>query len=183
VDTTESRLFRCIAAGIYNKVPGDGREFCATVDDAVTVRARMDVTTTVMVALFPICETPVTLGIGYDAFSSGEASGSTSQAANVVEAMEMGCSAFSVDEDVSAANFMARDGRMRSLVMDESMLLSCTGSMVYSEQGNLVDCRGGWRWRLVGCTGCSGLDGKVCLLDTKARSRSISLVMSICRSR
>jgi len=51
-------------------------------------------------------------------FSSGEASGSTSQAANVVEAIEMGATALLVDEDVSAANFMARDGRMRSLVMD-----------------------------------------------------------------
>jgi len=54
-------------------------------------------------------------------FSSGEASGSTSQAANVVEAIEMGATALLVDEDVSAANFMARDGRMRSLVMDESI--------------------------------------------------------------
>ena len=54
-------------------------------------------------------------------FSTGEASGSTSQAANVVEAVEMGCKAFLVDEDVSAANFMARNGRMRALVMDESI--------------------------------------------------------------
>jgi predicted ABC-class ATPase len=37
VDTTESHYSRCIAAGIYN-VPGDGREFCATVDDAAIVR-------------------------------------------------------------------------------------------------------------------------------------------------
>ena len=54
-------------------------------------------------------------------FSSRDSSGSTSQAANVVEAIEMGASALLVDEDVSAANFMARDGRMRALVMDESI--------------------------------------------------------------
>jgi len=54
-------------------------------------------------------------------FSSTEASGSTSQAANVAEAIEMGAKVFLVDEDVSAANFMARDGRMRALVMDESI--------------------------------------------------------------
>lgn len=54
-------------------------------------------------------------------FSSRDSSGSTSQAANVVEAIEMGASALLIDEDVSAANFMARDGRMRALVMDESI--------------------------------------------------------------
>jgi predicted ABC-class ATPase len=54
-------------------------------------------------------------------FSTAEASGSTSQAANVAEAIEMGAKVFLVDEDVSAANFMARDGRMRALVMDESI--------------------------------------------------------------
>jgi len=54
-------------------------------------------------------------------FSTQEASGSTSQAANVSEAIEMGATALLVDEDVSAANFMARDGRMRALVMDESI--------------------------------------------------------------
>lgn len=45
-------------------------------------------------------------------FSTKEASGSTSQAANVADAIEMGASALLVDEDVSAANFMSRDGRM-----------------------------------------------------------------------
>ena len=54
-------------------------------------------------------------------FSTMEASGSTSQAANVSEAIEMGATALLVDEDVCAANFMARDGRMRSLVADESI--------------------------------------------------------------
>lgn len=54
-------------------------------------------------------------------FSTKEASGSTSQATNVSEAIEMGATALLVDEDISAANFMARDGRMRSLVADESI--------------------------------------------------------------
>jgi predicted ABC-class ATPase len=46
-------------------------------------------------------------------FCTGDASGSTSQAANVIEAIESGASALLVDEDVSAALFMAHDGRMR----------------------------------------------------------------------
>jgi hypothetical protein len=70
-----------------------------------------------------IANLPAALGAAVDTtqFSTREASGSTSQAANVVEAIEMGATAFLVDEDVSAANFMARDGRMRALVMDESI--------------------------------------------------------------
>jgi hypothetical protein len=63
----------------------------------------------------------VTQAVDTQHFSSRDSSGSTSQAANVAEAIEMGASALLIDEDVSAANFMARDGRMRALVMDESI--------------------------------------------------------------
>lgn len=116
----KSTLLRCLAAGVYNKVPGDGREFCVTVDDAVTVRAEDGrYVNHCNVSAF-ISNLP-TAALDTKRFSTGEASGSTSQSANVVEAMEMGASAMLVDEDVSAANFMARDGRMRSLVMDESI--------------------------------------------------------------
>jgi Predicted ATPase of the ABC class len=116
----KSTMLRCIATGVYNKVPGDGREFCVTVDDAVTVRAEDGrYVSNCNVSAF-ISNLP-TAALDTQQFSTGEASGSTSQASNVVEAIEMGASAMLVDEDVSAANFMARDGRMRSLVMDESI--------------------------------------------------------------
>jgi Predicted ATPase of the ABC class len=116
----KSTLLRCLAAGVYNKIPGDGREFCVTVHDAVTVRAEdgryiKNCNVSAFISNLPIAS------LDTKSFSTGEASGSTSQAANVVEAIEMGASAMLVDEDVSAANFMARDGRMRSLVMDESI--------------------------------------------------------------
>lgn len=121
----KSTLLRCIAAGVFNKIPGDGREFSVTVDDAVTVRAEDGrfVNNCNVSAFISNLPTPPGISKALDTthFSTGEASGSTSQAANVSEAIEMGASAFLVDEDVSAANFMARDGRMRSLVMDESI--------------------------------------------------------------
>ena len=121
----KSTLLRAIAAGVYNKVPGDGREFCATVHDAVTIRAEDGryVNNCNVSAFISNLPTPpgVSQTIDTSHFSTGEASGSTSQAANVAEAIEMGATAFLVDEDVSAANFMARDGRMRALVMDESI--------------------------------------------------------------
>jgi len=121
----KSTMLRTIAAGVYNKIPGDGREFCVTVSDAVTVRAEDGryVNNCNVSAFISNLPTPPGASKALDTahFSSGEASGSTSQAANVVDAIEMGASALLVDEDVSAANFMARDGRMRSLVMDESI--------------------------------------------------------------
>ena len=56
-------------------------------------------------------------------FGTKDASGSTSQAANDIEALESGALALLVDEDVSATNFMARDGRMRAMIMDEPIML------------------------------------------------------------
>jgi predicted ABC-class ATPase len=138
----KSTLLRCIAAGVYNKIPGDGREFCVTVPDALSIRAEdgrcvnnCNVSAFISnLPTFPLdsietTESTPALSIGTLApppsrtqhFSTGEASGSTSQAANVAEAIELGVTAMLVDEDVSAANFMARDGRMRALVMDESI--------------------------------------------------------------
>lgn len=121
----KSTLLRTIAAGVYNKIPGDGREFCVTVVDAVTVRAEdgryvNNCNVSAFISNLPTLP-GVTTALDTTKFSTREASGSTSQAANVAEAMEMGATAMLVDEDVSAANFMARDGRMRALVMDESI--------------------------------------------------------------
>ena len=125
-------------------MPGDGREFCVTVDRAATIRAedgRYVNNCNVNAFLSNLPNPLVGDGVGGSSsgssdianseepapfrdtrhFSTGEASGSTSQAANVMEAIELQSSAFLIDEDVSAANFMARDGRMRALVMDESI--------------------------------------------------------------
>ncbi|GKZ01496.1 hypothetical protein MPSEU_001100200 [Mayamaea pseudoterrestris] len=121
----KSTMLRCIASGVYNKCFGDGREFCVTVDDAVTIRAEdgRHVNNCNISAFISNLPSPPGTSSAVDTthFSTAEASGSTSQAASTVEAIEMGASAFLVDEDVSAANFMARDGRMRAMIMDESI--------------------------------------------------------------
>ena len=118
-------MLRAVAAGVYDKIPGDGRELCVTVPETVTIRAEDGryVNNCNISAFISNLPTPpgVEKSIDTTLFSSGEASGSTSQAANVAEAIEFGAKVFLVDEDVSAANFMARDGRMRALVMDESI--------------------------------------------------------------
>lgn len=116
----KSTMLRTIMVGVYNKVLGDGRELCVTDSSAVTVRAEdgryvNNTNVSAFISNLPI------IGSDTRKFSTREASGSTSQAANVAEAIEMRASALLVDEDVSAANFMSRDGRMRALVMDESI--------------------------------------------------------------
>eukprot|EP00557_Chaetoceros_sp_GSL56_P010190 CAMPEP_0176481588 /NCGR_PEP_ID=MMETSP0200_2-20121128/2906_1 /TAXON_ID=947934 /ORGANISM="Chaetoceros sp., Strain GSL56" /LENGTH=710 /DNA_ID=CAMNT_0017877815 /DNA_START=70 /DNA_END=2202 /DNA_ORIENTATION=- len=116
----KSTMLRTIMVSVYNKVLGDGRELCVTDSSAVTVRAEdgryvNNTNVSAFISNLPI------IGSDTRKFSTREASGSTSQAANVAEAIEMRASALLVDEDVSAANFMSRDGRMRALVMDESI--------------------------------------------------------------
>jgi predicted ABC-class ATPase len=121
----KSTLLQTIAAGVYDKISGDGREYCVAIPDAVSVRAEDGryVNNCNISAFISNLPTPpgVTKAVDTKKFSTRDSSGSTSQAANVSEAIEMGCQAMLIDEDISAANFMARDGRMRSLVMDESI--------------------------------------------------------------
>ncbi|CUQ10024.1 Predicted ATPase of the ABC class [Dorea longicatena] len=49
-------------------------------------------------------------------FYTEDASGSTSQAANVIESMEAGASVMLIDEDTSATNFMIRDELMQRVI-------------------------------------------------------------------
>jgi len=113
----KSTLLKAIERGIYNHIPGDGREFVLSSDTSFKVRAedgRSIEKTTI---------TPFISGLpgGRDteAFSSEDASGSTSQAANIIEALEAGARVLLVDEDTSATNFMIRDHRMQELISPE----------------------------------------------------------------
>jgi len=121
----KSTLLQAISVGHYDKIPGDGRELCVSILDAVTVRAEDGryVNNCNISAFISNLPTPPGVKTALDTqhFSTRDSSGSTSQAANVSEAIEFGARALLVDEDISAANFMARDGRMRALVMDESI--------------------------------------------------------------
>ena len=113
----KSTLLSAIERGVYPHVPGDGREVVATVPDAVKVRAA-DGRAVTGVDLSPfISHLPG--GRSTTSFSTGNASGSTSQAASIMEAVEAGATALLLDEDTSATNLLIRDARMRALVADE----------------------------------------------------------------
>ncbi len=110
----KSTLLRALERGVHPHVPGDGREYVVTSRDAVKIRAE-DGRRVEQVDIHPfIGDLP--RGRPTRAFSSDDASGSTSQAANIVEALELGARVLLLDEDTSATNFMVRDARMQALV-------------------------------------------------------------------
>ena len=118
----KSTLLNAIARGIYPHIPGDGRELVATVPEAMAVRAA-DGRAVTGVDLRPfISHLP-----GRDAdpaqFTTANASGSTSQAASIMESLELwgqsAQAALLLDEDTCATNLLIRDQRMRALVSSE----------------------------------------------------------------
>ena len=110
----KTTLLESIAHGVAPKRDGDGRERVVTVGDAVTVRAE-DGRSVRQVDLGGFFER-LPSGVDVRRFDTEKASGSTSQAAGLVEALELGTSLLLIDEDKAATNFMIRDGRMQQLV-------------------------------------------------------------------
>ncbi len=113
----KSTLLEALEKGVYNHIAGDGREYVLTDDSAMKLRAedgrsiqRVDISMFIR-----------NLPGGKDTqhFYTEDASGSTSQAACTVEAMEMGAKVFLIDEDTSATNFMIRDELMQRVVSRE----------------------------------------------------------------
>lgn len=110
----KSTLLKALELGVYPHIAGDGREFVITDDTAVKLRAEdgrsiQDVDISMFIRNLPN-------GKDTKSFYTEDASGSTSQAANVVEAMEAGAKVFLIDEDTSATNFMIRDELMQCVV-------------------------------------------------------------------
>lgn len=114
----KSTLLKALELGVYNHIAGDGREYVICDETAMKMRAEDGRSIRkVDISMF-IRNLPN--GKDTEAFSTEDASGSTSQAANVVEAMEAGCMTLLMDEDTSATNFMIRDELMQRVVNRES---------------------------------------------------------------
>ncbi len=113
----KSTLLKALELGVYNHIKGDGREYVITDDTAMKIRAE-DGRAVAHVDISPFINH---LPNGKDTvdFSTEDASGSTSQAANVVEAVEAGAGLLLIDEDTSATNFMVRDALMQSVIARE----------------------------------------------------------------
>jgi predicted ABC-class ATPase len=113
----KSTLLNALEKGVYPHIPGDGREFVVSHPAAVKVRAEGGRS----VEKVDISPFIANLPWGRDTvqFSTDNASGSTSQAASIMEALEVGARVLLIDEDTSATNFMIRDQRMQQLVTKE----------------------------------------------------------------
>ena len=112
----KSTLLDAISAGIYDHALGDGRELCITDASAVTISAE-DGRSVKHVNISPFIKW-IPSGNTSD-FSTEHASGSTSQAANIMEAVDCNSKLLLIDEDRSATNFMIRDRMMKELIEKE----------------------------------------------------------------
>ena len=113
----KSTLLNALELGVYNHIPGDGREYVITDATAVKLRSEdgrfiKDVDISMFINDLPNKKDT-------RCFSTLDASGSTSQAAGIVESMEAGSHLFLLDEDTSATNFMVRDTFMQQVIQRE----------------------------------------------------------------
>ena len=110
----KSTLLKALERGVYDHIAGDGREYVITDATAVKIRAEDG---------RKVTDTDISLFINHlpsgrdtTKFSTLDASGSTSQAANIAEALEAGSRVLLMDEDTSATNFMVRDELMQAVI-------------------------------------------------------------------
>ena len=110
----KSTLLKALELGVYNHIGGDGREYVIT--DASAMKIRAEDGRSIKKADISMFVNDLPNGRDTVSFYTEDASGSTSQAANVVEAIESGSSLLLIDEDTSATNFMVRDELMQRVV-------------------------------------------------------------------
>ena len=113
----KSTLLNALERGVYNHIPGDGREYVVALNDATKVRAE-DGRSVASVDLSPFINN-LPGGKNTQNFTTENASGSTSQAASIIETLETGSRVLLIDEDISATNFLIRDARMQQLIAPE----------------------------------------------------------------
>ena len=113
----KSTLLKALERGVYNHIAGDGREYVVTDESAVKIRAEDGRC---------VNGDDISMFINHlpnkkdtTAFFTENASGSTSQAASVAEAVECGSKTLLMDEDTCATNFMVRDALMQKIVSEE----------------------------------------------------------------
>ena len=110
----KSTLLKALELGVYDHIAGDGREYVITDSTAMKIRAedgRSIRKTDISMFINDLPNGKDTVG-----FCTEDASGSTSQAANVVESIEAGTSLLLIDDDTSATNFMIRDELMQRVI-------------------------------------------------------------------
>jgi len=170
----KSTLMQAILAGVYAHIPGDGREYVVTREDAFFIRAEegrsiRDVDISPFINDLPN-------GLKTRHFSSDNASGSTSQAANIVEAIESGSRLLLFDEDTCATNFLVRDELIKK-ILDAAQepikpLYSTVRSLWKRHQVSMIFVVGGLGYFLQKADTCLLMDNYRCDdITAKVRDR------------
>ena len=110
----KSTLLNALELGVYDHIAGDGREYVTA--DETAIKLRSEDGRFIKNADISMFINDLPNGRDTHDFSTADASGSTSQAAGIVEGIEAGSRLFLLDEDTSATNFMVRDELMAQLV-------------------------------------------------------------------
>ncbi|MDY6387467.1 MAG: ABC-ATPase domain-containing protein [Fibrobacter sp.] len=113
----KSTLLQALTRSVYPHIPGDGRE--GIVIDETALRIGVEDGRSVRGTDLSMFVRDLPGGVSTKNFNTLSASGSTSEAANLLEAMEAGSRTFLIDEDSSAVNFLIRDIRVRKLLGDD----------------------------------------------------------------
>ncbi|CEG45721.1 P-loop containing nucleoside triphosphate hydrolase [Plasmopara halstedii] len=113
----KSTILKALEVGVYNHIPSDGREF--VVVDPHAAKIRSEDSRSVVCTDISAFINNLPFKQDTTCFSTADASGSTSQAANIIEALEVGATTLLIDEDTCATNFMIRDWKMQQLVAKE----------------------------------------------------------------
>ena len=170
----KSTLMQAFLAGVYAHIPGDGREYVVTREDAFFIRAEegrsiRDVDISPFIGDLPN-------GLKTDCFSSDNASGSTSQAANIVEAIESGSRLLLFDEDTCATNFLVRDELIKK-ILDATQepikpLYSTVRSLWKKQRVSMIFVVGGLGYFLQKADTCLLMDNYRCDdITAKVRNR------------
>ena len=115
----KSTLLDGMLHGIYDHIPRDGREYCIMQERACKIIAE-DGRSVTSLDISPFISDVGNLKT--KSFTTQHASGSTSQASNIMEAISFGCDALLIDEDRTATNFMIRDARMKQIIQDDPIV-------------------------------------------------------------
>ncbi|HEY8158220.1 MAG TPA: ABC-ATPase domain-containing protein [Methylobacter sp.] len=170
----KSTLMQTILAGVYAHIPGDGREYVVTREDAFFIRAE-EGRSIRNVDISPFIR-DLPNGLKTGCFSSDNASGSTSQAANIVEAIESGSRLLLFDEDTCATNFLVRDELIKKILDDAQEpikpLYSTVRSLWEKHHVSMIFVVGGLGYFLQKADTCLLMDNYYCDdITAKVRDR------------
>lgn len=110
----KTTLIEAVSAGVWNHIPGDGREYVITIRESFVVMSENGRRVT-CVDLTPwLSEMPGASNLS--CFTTSDASGATSVAATIQESIELGARLLIIDEDNVATNIIHRDYWLEELI-------------------------------------------------------------------